>query len=318
MRDLLDRVVVSVVAFLILVVVLGGLVWVGKDLGRAPRDLAAANIVPVVTTPSTTVSVSKVGTAAVDPFANSPARTWLDAANGVVMPAPTQLGPYPTDVVATALQNAYRYLIDARTDPTVITDHDMTPLNDLMDERELARFVTSADQGQSGKGATLLAAGTKLLAPVRVNGTVVASYVAEADDEDQHIAVTTDLVWAYALTSPDSSPTADPILVVHENRELDLYIDCRGCDGKVWVRHYKAFDFNIDCETSRTKKELTLPRRQSIAPVPTRSTSFNPNQKYDPNTDISTLQSTCEDSTATATSTGTTVPPTPSATPTKK
>jgi hypothetical protein len=245
-------------------------------------------IVPVLSTPTATLTTSSTASSkSVDPFATTPARTWLDAANGVVMPAPTQVGPFSIDTVNDALQNAYRYLVIGHTDASVTVRHDLSQVSGLIDGDLLSQMDISSPVDARTLDLILFAPGASLLAPPRVNGTITDEYVAETGDEPEYLSIDTNLVWAYALTAPDASPHNSPIVLIHEVFHLKFYLSDRGSQGKIWPSSTgDGFIQNMDCGYIHAGL-LSLPRaddpdrKKVVAPG-----TLSSQQLYDPRTDI--------------------------------
>jgi hypothetical protein len=253
-------------------------------LGRSDPSGNRQAVVPVLNS----VAPSQSSVAPQDPFANTPARYWPAADVGVVMPAAGPLGPYAPDLVQGALDRAHQYLLVARTDPSILTDHNLGTAEALLDPEYLTKFAGSDEAG--ALAITRLAPDERLTDPVRVNGTVVDAYAAALPGGDQaHVSVTADLVWAYAMTPPDRAPRESNVVVIHENTTLSFYL---GIDpaAKVWISSTDQFDFNINCAYSH-QGLLSLPRDADR--VSHTASALSDGQIYDPRTQLSSIEDSC-------------------------
>jgi hypothetical protein len=253
-------------------------------LGRSDPSGNRQAVVPVLNS----VAPSQSSVAPQDPFAGTPARYWPTADVGVIMPTAVPLGPYAPDLVQGVLDRAHHYLLVARTDPSILTDHALGAVETLLDPDYLAK-IAGPDEAR-GLGLTRLAPDERLTDPVRVNGTVADAYAAPVPGGDQeHITVTADLVWAYAMTPPDRAPRESNVVVIHENTTLSFYV---GIDpaAKVWIRSTDEFDFNINCAYSH-QGLLSLPRDADR--VVSTASSLSDGQIYDPRTKLSSIDDSC-------------------------
>jgi len=209
-------------------------------------------------------------------FGDTPARSWHSAKVGLVMPPATQAGPYSAAMVKGALARARAYLLTARTAPAVLVRHDLTALAALADPKA----------SRSRLYQTFLAPGNTLAAPVRVSGPVTYTFTSGTTGDAEHLAVTGNLVWAYALNA--TYPVEPPyrILVWHEHITLDFYLDA-GMDGPQAAVHpvkEVLTTYNMDCGYANADL-LGLPRVDDPDRVPEAGDStkgaFNPSQPVD-------------------------------------
>lgn len=214
--------------------------------------------------------------AAAGPFDDTPARTWPSASVGLVLPAAKPAGPYSAALVKGALGRARTYLLTARTSPAVLVHHDLNALMSL----------TAAKASRSTLYQTFLAPGNTLAAPVRVSGSVTYAFVSSTGDAAEHLAVSGNLVWAYALKATYAVEQPRPILVRHEHIRLDFYLDADmdGPEAGVYPAHDQSFTYNMDCGYSHDDL-LGLPRVNDPDRVPDAGGStkgaFNPDQPVD-------------------------------------
>jgi hypothetical protein len=226
---------------------------------------------PAAQTPGPSGSKSPGG-----PFDGTPAKSWPSANVGLVMPAAAPAGPYSAAVVKGALTRARSYLLTARTAPAVLVRHDLNALASLADPTA----------SRSRLYQTFLAPGNTLAAPVRVSGPVTYAFVSGTTDDAEHLAVTGNLVWAYALNATYPVEQPYPILVRHEHITLSFYLDA-GMDGPQAAVHpaqETSTTYNMDCAYANAEL-LGLPRVDDPNRVPEAGDStkgaFNPNQPVD-------------------------------------
>ena len=210
------------------------------------------------------------------PFDGTPARSWHTANVGLVMPVASPAGPYSAAMVKGALARARAYLLTARTAPAVLVRHDLNALASLADPKA----------SHSRLYQTFLAPGNTLAAPVRVSGPVTYTFMSGATDDAEHLAITGNLVWAYALKA--TYPVEPPyrILVWHEHITLNFYLDA-GMDGPQAAVHPAQevlTTYNMDCGYANADL-LGLPRVDDPDRVPEAGDStkgaFNPSQPVD-------------------------------------
>ena len=293
-------IVIGVIAFAAIVKpwgVQGGGVPVANQpdpiLTRADGAIDSGSATTVASVASAAVASASVGTSAPSttdstisphqgPFAASPAALWPTADKGVIMPPAKAVGPYSAAEVKHSLDVAHQYLLTARTDPRVLTEHRTKLLSAMIVPDELTTTVPTTGR-DSILHPTLLAPGFTLAAPVRVNGTVNAKY----STTDPSLEVTTNLVWAYALVpEADTVDPADNIVVLHEQMTMYLYPSDPTWKNKVWMEHDRAFDSNIDCGYVADGL-IGLPRVDdpSRAPQPSGVIPTG-NQPFDPKTPL--------------------------------
>ncbi|MET3804153.1 hypothetical protein ABIB25_001139 [Nakamurella sp. UYEF19] len=221
-----------------------------------------------------------------DPFAGTPAQTWLSADRGVIMPPAAKSGPFSKVQVAPALDLAHRYILLTRADPRVVINHQVTLLTALVVPEELRRPGLKITGADSILRPTLLAPGNRLAAPIRVNGTVTYTYQHDAAGHPI-LQVTTNLVWAYPLVPYAGVPTpGDTISLRHDHMTLNLYPTDTKLRDKVFIEDIEGFQSNLDCEYA-DQGLMGLPRVDdpSRAPVPS-ATLPTDDRAYDPRTPV--------------------------------
>jgi hypothetical protein len=209
-------------------------------------------------------------------FDDTPARTWPSASAGLALPTAKPAGPYSAALVKGALGRARTYLLTARTSPAVLVHHDLNALTSL----------TAAKASRSTLYQTFLAPGNTLAAPVRVSGSVTYAFTPSTGDAAEHLAVSGNLVWAYALKATYAVPPPRPILVRHEHIRLDFYLDADmdGPDAGVYPARDQSFTYNMDCGYENDHL-LGLPRVDDPDALPdvggSTAGAFNPDQPVD-------------------------------------
>ena len=215
-------------------------------------------------------------TGASGPFDGTPARSWHNATVGLVMPPAGQAGPYSAATVKGALARARAYLLTARTAPAVLVRHDLNAL---------AALATSA-VSRTTLYPTLLAPGNTLAAPVRVSGSVTDSFEAATEEFSEHLSVTGNLIWAYALRATYAVEQPQPLLIRHEHIKLDFYLDADmdGPQAAVYPVSDVETVYSMDCGYANDRL-LGLPRvndpdREPAAGGSTKG-AFDPEQPVD-------------------------------------
>ena len=251
-----------------------------------------ANAPSPIATDAGTADPSTTAGSPHDPFFGSPAEDWPAADQGVIMPAATKAGSYSAIQVKAALDLAHQYILLTRADPRVLVDHQIQLLTALVDPEELRRPGLKITGSDSILRPTLLAPGNSLAAPIRVNGTVSAVYHVDSNGTPE-LQVSTNLVWAYALTSRDRVTTGNSTIAVrHDQMTLDLYPSNPSLRNKVFIEQINGYQSNIDCGYA-DQGMLGLPRIDdpSRAPIPS-GTMPTGNQDYQPQTPMN-LGSNC-------------------------
>lgn len=239
--------------------------------------------------PSSAAPVAPAG-----PFGDSPAAKWAAASLALKMPAPIQEGPYSPSEVAAALARARTFLLTARTDPGVLTRHDVSRLKQLVAPFALRPAHTRGQPIQSVLDATFLGPGNTLADPVRLTGSVSMAYRAQNAQAGERLTVTANLVWAYALKA--SYPVASVpfrVVAIHEKTELDFYLDTTmdGPDARPVPYQDDSLWFGIDCGYFN-QRLLALPRTNDPDALPDRP-GADPSAAFDPNGPVTTAAHQC-------------------------
>ena len=246
---------------------------------------------PPTAPPITTAPVTK---GADDPFAGSPAAAWPTAEHGLLMPAAASTGVFTATEMAAALALIQRFILTARTDPVVLTQHDLTGLDRMVAEAELTQPHFQDGSRQSIFFPSRLAPGFALSAPVRVNGPVAVTYVPTGRLGSKYLSAEANLVWVYPLVPQgDTVPARTYLVVLHEDLVLATpHLDPTN-KGKIYVQSDEYAAGNMDCGYLE-QGELALPRIDDPAtrPVPS-GTVPTGTQVFDPKFDITTVGSTC-------------------------
>ena len=290
-----------IAAILVPTLVLGtlgiGLLYMLAQQGASDRDSRGEQVPVLSSLAPTRTSAPPAAPAAPaappDPFATTPAATWPNADVGVVMPVASPLGPLSQEQVQTYLDRAYRYLLAAKTDSAVLVNHDVSGIVAMVDAYQ-QKLVGADGRTMDGQyfGATLLADGTQLIAPTRVNGLVTVQWVEQTEDQAGYLLVHSNLVWAYALSAPEGYRGTYRVSTLHETRDLEFFQGSR-FDGGIWVSTWDWFGHNIDCAFSDDGL-LRLPRPSAeINRVSPTAATNSLADMYDPRTDLGSLHSTC-------------------------
>ena len=216
--------------------------WVSVVAGAAVIVAAIGVYLGTRSSASPSSSPSTAHLAGHVPFTGTPADKWKDASVGLTMPAAVQEGPYPAAEVARALARTRAYLLAAHTSTAVLESHDLTSLRQFV--------TTGTTPTPQHLYAVELAPGNTLAAAPRLTGTVQVAFVPRAGTTAEHLEVTTNLLWAYALTATYPVYFAsDGVVTLHEDMKLDLYLDgpTNGAQPRITTTRDESLLVNGDC-----------------------------------------------------------------------
>ncbi|MET3805492.1 hypothetical protein ABIB25_002496 [Nakamurella sp. UYEF19] len=263
----------------------GGPNAMGGIGSNGPKATSTGSRVPV--SGLTSAGEAAPGVGGDDPFSGTPAESWHTAELGVAMPAASAVGSYSAAQVRDGLDLAHRYIVAARTDRSVLVDHRLQTLENLLDPRQVAEESSVATGPNSYLSPTLLAPGFALAAPARVTGAVtVAQVEPTATVPARHLAVQANLVWAYPLVPhSDTLRGTGNLTVLHEHLTLAVFPAAQG-SATLRVEREDRYESNVDC-AYLAQGLIGLPRINDPSASPTTSgTVPTGTQVYDPRTPL--------------------------------
>ncbi|MGW5671156.1 hypothetical protein [Micromonospora sp. NPDC003776] len=213
--------------------------WPAGPTAAAPTTATG----PVGGTPTATAPTTATG-----PFDGTPAAAFAEGPAGITVPAAERTGPFTERQVAAALAKVRKALVTARLDRRFMTGKDLEPFIRQFARDARAGLREDFASDTFAAYATRLAPGARLTADQpRVKGRI--TYRATRDPDGIRIlAVTTNVVWAYAFPN-DSATPGDGLVVVHDTVVWSVpHPDdvTRGSDG-LWIEKADSYAANIDC-----------------------------------------------------------------------
>ncbi|HEY8471388.1 MAG TPA: hypothetical protein VIL37_01990 [Natronosporangium sp.] len=183
-----------------------------------------------------------------DPFAGTPAESFAEGADGIVMPEPAAVGDFSEGEVADMLEQVREAMIATRIDETMLIEHDPEPFISTMSPDNQDALRREFDTGSFAYFATQIEEGAQLAVPEpRVDGTV--TFEATVDDSGfRVIEVVTNFVWAYAFVPPSSD--VDGIVVVRDRLvwQVAHADDVADSSLGLWLWEGEAYASGIDCD----------------------------------------------------------------------
>ena len=222
-----------------LLVVAGGLLWVGymrsapnagpEVAGPAPSAGLAASA--AAASPMGTITpVDLFGGPPSDPFAGTPADGWADGAAGIVPPPARQVGGFTAAQVAAAYATTRKLLIAGNLDRQTLLGGPPTAFAKLLTAEQRATFLASLNKIGLDKAGSRLS--TRLwvasFAPgsaelignvVKVHGTMSARAVRESGTVV--LAIVVNYIFAYAI-EPPHQPADWMRLLDHQYGSIDF------------------------------------------------------------------------------------------------
>ncbi|NUS73610.1 MAG: hypothetical protein HOQ05_09430 [Corynebacteriales bacterium] len=221
------------------------------------------------------------------PYGETPAVTYAQGAEGIVVPAPAQVGEWTPEQVADVQERTKNLLITARLDDRVLAG-DTAPYLEQLSESARTFSGEKLETEQALGYITRLAPGYTLAEAPRVKGAMTVT----VGDLNQ-LVVSADFVWAYALNGPtDEEASKGPggrVVVVHSQEQYEWYPDkgflpedrgLRPGDGSQYV-------FNMDCELAK-EGMIALPKT-----VTNKGKESSTDKVYDPQTPLEQLPHNC-------------------------
>lgn len=193
-----------------------------------------------------------------DPFSATPAESFADAADAVVLPAATKVGTWAAKDVKTALTGTKTIVLKARTDPAVLGGDPSTYLKALSVSAQPAAKKSIA--GDTLGYVTQLASGYTLAAPVRAAGALTVK-----GGSLNQLIITANVVWVYPLAGPlpkASSGAGVRLVVLHTVETYEWFPSKRFTDDDQGARPGAGTRavFNADCP-KYAKGTLGLPTK---------------------------------------------------------
>lgn len=286
----------AVTALVILLLVPAGLLAL-RSLWTAMAEDVPDTGVRVARSTSAAPSVPP-GPGASNPFADTPADTFANGPEGIVVkPATAALGPWQPAEVQAVLDRTVTALATARTDPTVLAGNPAAYLAGLSESARAPTAAQIADGAKALGYVTRVAPQFMLAANVRTRGTMGIAL-----GPKQQLVVTADVVWVYALMSAPSvvgpaAPTPSPgpvrpgadLVVLHTVETYQWYPKKGYAVKDQGLRPGEGEQglYNMDCALSR-RGLLALPTSQADLPVVSREP-----QAFDPATSPEAFPATC-------------------------
>ena len=216
-----------------LLVVAGGLLWVGymRSAPNAGPEVAGPVPSPTAASPMGTITpVDLFGGPPSDPFAGTPADGWADGAAGIVTPPARPVGHFTAAQVAAAYATTRKLLIAGNLDRQTLLGGPPTAFAKLLTAEQRATFLASLNKMGLDKAGSRLS--TRLwvasFAPgsaelignvVKVHGTMSARPVAESGGVA--LAIVVNYIFAYAI-EPPHQPADWMRLLDHQYGSIDF------------------------------------------------------------------------------------------------
>ena len=182
---------------------------------------------PAPTTPPTTAPSVLPQVAAVDltqPFSNTPAALWKDGAAGIATPAPSAIGTYSPDQVASGFDKVTHVIAEGHLDRKTLEGHDTTAYlaSFAPNEANIIKMILDMpDKFHSAGFVTRIADGFHLLpASPRIKGRLSVQPGANSDE----LIIHAEYVIAYAFDTPHPKQLSGPGDIVAFVRNDESYI----------------------------------------------------------------------------------------------
>ncbi|MDW4903888.1 hypothetical protein RB628_00635 [Streptomyces sp. ADMS] len=231
-----------------------------------------------------------------EPFRGSPAVRYADGAEGIVLPEAKPVGRMTRQQVATALEAARDFLVDANLDPAT--------LRGRRPETALAQLDTAYDEFAAKAETWLKKPGEKSqpewlfsrfdpdeLRPV---GDVVKTRGRMTFTQGAHgsVKIRADYTFVYPLVKAADGSTEVARTIVRRIMEFESYDPARAqaTEGKLWITLYNVDRANDDCDVHDGYLHPQFDSDLSTAPPPTgpAGSSADP---YDRSRDLTTEDS---------------------------
>jgi hypothetical protein len=236
---------------------------------------------------STTNSAQRAKANSKNPFAGTPAARYPEGEAGIVLPTAQPLGSWTAPQVQDVLERTKRTLVAARLDPAMVEQGDATEYLSTISEGARPTVAASLKTAEAPGYVSRLDPAFRLLAPVRVKGTMSVELGSK-----QELVVGADYVWIYPLAGAAAGTSKSPgskLVVVHAVETYQWFAP-KGIAKKDTGLRPGAGQFstiNMDC-TLVNSGRLGLPSAAVAngAPVPD-------TKAYDPATPPEALPNTC-------------------------
>jgi hypothetical protein len=229
-----------------------------------------------------------VPTESKDPFAGTPAENFPVGADGIVPPVAKQVGPWTPAQVQDVMNRAKQTLIAARLDPLMVEQGVTTTYLGSISPATKQAVAGRLETGEALSYVSRLATDYKLLAPIRVQGTMTAAL-----GPKKELVVNADYLWVYPLQGPDVRGArrgpGSRLVVVHTIESYQWFAAKNVAKQDTGLRPGvgKLYTFNMDCDLA-TSGRLGLQRAAPGSPQTV------PDAKaYDPLTKPEDLPNTC-------------------------
>jgi len=164
------------------------------------------------------------------PFADSPASSWADGADGIIVPAARAHGPYAAAVVRSAYETTRQLLIAGNLNWPTLRGDPPTAFADLLTKQEREQFLTGLRSRALDKDGTEQNTRTWIasFAPgstqfvtttVKVHGQMSASVARDSGSEV--LRINFDYIFVYAVEQP-GNPSNWLRIVVQESGSVDF------------------------------------------------------------------------------------------------
>jgi hypothetical protein len=276
-----------VITVVIAIIVLGGAaLFLRNALGNTPITTPAAG-------PTGAEHVSQFDPA--KPYANTPAASWGDAADGIALPAPVAVGDFSAQQVGSAEAAAKQVLVAGHLDNRVLVDHDPSTFLSLFAptmQTHIRHDINNPATPDYGGMLTLLAPGYRLLpVPIKVDGSMTPQLNAAGN-----LVIHANYVFAYPFAPADPG-TIDyawqVVAVVHVQADLETVAGSRyaAADRGVWLSDSSAYVASESC--SAAAKGFLGPAYSDQAAPGASTGAQNPDAYFDPGHTMK-IQDTCD------------------------
>jgi hypothetical protein len=215
------------------------------------------------------------------PFEPTPAATWADGAEGIVLPTAKPVGDFSASEVAAALEQVREVLVASRLDRALMVDHDPTRFLSLLApdaRRQLAPLFDGREPDVQSL-VSMASAGTALLpAQPKVRGEISVSEGGAGE-----LVVHTNYVFVYAFQPAQPLrlvDAMDTIVVVRADVDYVLRAGERWAEGSqgLWYGQATGYAYSIGCAEYR--RGFLAPATSERAVTP--DTTGEPASYFDP------------------------------------
>ncbi|MGW0605218.1 hypothetical protein [Streptomyces sp. NPDC002640] len=225
----------------------------GDDGGTAA---SAGTLPPGTAAPSTAPGAVAGRPTLDDPFAGSPAASWAEGAEGIVMPKPRAIGVFSEQQVGQALERTRTLLVDANLDPATLRGEDPAAALGVLDPRqpELLDDLRASLRAPDEEHDPLTLFSRFDPEEVRVVGDRVRTRgrTTVGEGADGAVAVTADYTFVYPVTRAAKGSTEVTRAVVRRVLELEMPDPSRyrTTAGRLMIKKYSSEWSNSGCEVT--------------------------------------------------------------------